>query len=359
MVPSPDPMKQQPDTGISRQEFLKLVTGVMAGLSIPGIATAAVAPKAGNTRAAPLDDAYLERGLTAMARAETWFDAHWGAGILAGYYLCRDHPLDAVTIAGIRKQMDTVIAVRGKQFAPLEDGRAERDLIEEVPTALSPAIEGGLRAHGHAVIFASLATRALRDAPEMARPKIVEPLCGLSRQIAKGRPQKPDASAQGYVGTQTMIEATFDSLARFRPLLGHPEVRRPNFTHMITHTEALMNLELMGYADLARSGHLGHRTHIGAPVPAVSESAPAGSEKTTLERVMSGTFWTDAVNTDHWKVKWNQTTNPNGDWIASGHLFKVLYSFHRLMSRIRDADKVRLVSAILLERYVNPAVQGG
>lgn len=156
-----------------------------------------------------------------------------------------------------------------------------------------------------------------------------------------------------------MIDATFDSLARFRPLLGHPDVRRPNFTHMITHTEALMNLELMGFADLARSGHSGQRTHISAAVPAVRKNSPAGAEETTMESVMNGTFWTDAVNTGHWKATWNQSNNPNGDWIASGHLFKVLYSYNRLMSRVRDADKVRLISAILLERYVNPAVRGG
>ena len=352
-------MKQHPDLRLSRQEFLKLVTGVLTGLGIPGVATAAAAPKTDGPRPSRLEDAYLERGLTAMARAETWFDAHWAAGILAGYYLCRDHPLDASTIAGIRKQMDTVIEVRGKQFTALGEGNADTGLIDEVPKALWPAIEGGLRAHGHAVIFASLATRALRDAPHMARPEIVQPLCGLSRQIAKLRPQKPDASAQGYAGSQAMIEATFDSLARFRPLLGHPGVRRPNFTHMVTHTEALLNLELMGFADLARAGHPGHRTHISAPVPAVTENAAAGAEKATLESIMSGTFWTDAMNAGRWKEKWNQSTNPNGDWIASGHLFKVLYSYHRLMSRLGDADKVRLCSAILLERYVNPSVQGG
>ena len=42
-----------------------------------------------------------------------------------------------------------------------------------------------------------------------------------------------------------------------------------------------------------------------------------------------------------------------------GHLFKVLYSYHRLIRRIEDKEKVRLCSMILLERYVNPNVQGG
>lgn len=346
-------MKPHLDTTLSRQEFLRLTTGILAGLGISGGSTAATF-----AAAEPLGDHYLVQGLTAMARAQTWFDAHWGAGILAGYYLCRDYPLDAATVAGIQRQMDTVIGMRAEQFTPLGKGSVDEKRIVEVLEALRPALKGGLRAHGHAVIFASLSIRALRDAPQMARAEIIEPLCGLSRQIARLKPQKPAADAQGYSDTQAMIEATFDSLARFRPLLGHPEIRRPNFTHMITHTEALMNLEQMGFADLARAGHLGHRTHISAPVPAVPEG-DTDTHCITLEKVMKGTFWTDATNTARWKEKWNQSSNPNGDWIASGHLFKVLYSHHRLISRIADADRVKQCSAILLERYMNPAVQGG
>lgn len=339
-------------TRMDRQGFLRLASGLLAGFV--GRDVVATSPEAGK----PLDDAYLQKGLTAMARARTWFDAHWGAGILAGYYLCRDHPLDAATVSGIQRQLDTVIEARAEQFTPMAGSAADEKRIAEVPQALLPAMQGGLRAHGHAVIFASLATRALRDAPQMARPEIVEALCGLSRQIAKLKPQRPAPDTQGYSGTRAMIEAVFDSLARFQPLLGHPQVRRPNFTHMITHTEALMNMEQMGYADLARAGHTGHRTHISAPVPEVPPST-AEEQRATLEKVMSGAFWSDAEQSERWRRKWSERDNPNGDWIASGHLFKVLYSYHRLLGRIEGAERKKLCTAILLERYVNPAVRGG
>lgn len=334
-----------------RHEFLKLASGLFARFGFSGVASAA-------ENSAALDPAYLERGLTAMARAQTWFDAHWGAGILAGYYLCRDHPRSADTVSGIRRQMDTVIEVRAQQFQPMPEGDADERRIEDIPKALLPAMQRGLRAHGHAVIFASLSTRALRDTPHMARADIIDALCGLSRQIAKLKPQRPTPATEGYTGTQAMIDATFDSLARFQPLLGHAEVRRPNFTHMITHTEALMNLEQMGFGDLARAGHLGHRLHISAPVPAVPNGS-AEVQRATLEKVMSGAFWSDTTNAGRWKEKWSQTANPSGDWIASGHLFKVLYSHHRLLSRLQDTEKAKLCTAILLERYINPSVQGG
>ena len=74
---------------------------------------------------------------------------------------------------------------------------------------------------------------------------------------------------------------------------------------------------------------------------------------------MSECYWENETNQAQWNRMWNATDNRNGYRIAAGHLFKVLYSYHRLIRRIEDKAKVRLCSMILLERYVNPNVQGG
>ena len=345
---------------MKRMEFLKLFTGIMGGLSIDSaFGDFANAMETELEGGAILDDSYLVKGLTGMVRADGWFDAHWGASVIAGYYLCRENQLDEQTLTGIKRQLDAMIRLRAAQFAPLPQESADETLIEDVPKALRPAMRGGLRAHGHAVIFASLSTKALRDMPQMAQPALIQGLCGLSRQIAKLVPQKPHGRAAAYADTQAMLDATFDSLTRFKGLLGRPSIRRPNFTHMMTHTEALMTLEMMGYPDLAKSGYASHRLHIGAPVPAINPTTNAVADHATLETLMSKSYWNDKENQDHWNRRWNSTNNRNGDWIASGHLFKVLYSFHRLIRRIEDREKVRLCSRILLERYQNPEVQGG
>ena len=263
------------------------------------------------------------------------------------------------TASSIKRQLDAVVRLRAAQFAPLSKELADATLIEQVPEALPAAINGGLRAHGHAVIFASLSTRALRDAPQMAYPTLVRGLCSLSHQIAKISPQTSSGSEPAYADTQAMIDATFDSLLRFKSLLGRPSILRPNFTHMITHTEALMNLAIMGYPELARSGYSGHQTHIGVPVPAIDIGTDALGDRATLEAIMSRDYWDDEVNQDRWIREWNTTDNRNGYWIAAGHLFKILYSYHRLIGRIKDQQKVRLCSSIILERYINPEVQGG
>jgi hypothetical protein len=157
-----------------------------------------------------------------------------------------------------------------------------------------------------------------------------------------------------------MVEALFDSLVRFKPLLGRPTVRRPNFTHMTTHTEALMTLESMGYTALAKTGQLGQQAHIGEPVPEFDpKEHPLVKSRVSLEKVMSEGYWESEENQRQWNKAWNGQTNRNGYWVAFGHLFKILYSYHRLIGRIKDNEQVRLCSEILLERYINPNVQFG
>lgn len=342
-----------------RNGFIKLSPDPVGGGSAPGTPDRN-APPAGQAESdSALDESYLAKGLTGMAQAESWFPAHLGAAVLAAYYLCRDNKLAPGTVAAIKSQIDSLIGTKPEQFAPLPSEAANEALIEEIPAALVPAIEGGLRAHGHAVIFASLSIRALREAPHLAQPKLISQLCGLSRQIAQMRPERP-TQGEPYADSQEMVDALFGSLARFGPLLGRPTVRRPNFTHMTTHTEALLSLELLGYPELARAGQLGQRTHIGAPVPEFDPTEhPVVESHPSLEQTMDAHFWEDEDHRQQWNRMWNKDTNPNGYWIAFGHLFKVLYSYHRLYPRIADKKKVRLCSKVLLERYFNPDVDGG
>ena len=348
---------------MNRKEFLQLCTGIIGGLGINGYASnAAIADGDDNNQ---LGTEYLVKGLTGMASTLTrpelkkwWFDGHYGAAVLAGYYLCKENSLDRRTVAAIKAELDKMIESQAALFAPFPDERVDAELIENVPKALGPAIDGGIRAGGHAVIFAALSTKALGDVPDMAQPTIVRGLTRLSRNIAKSRLHKPDGEAS-YSSTQAMIDATFDSVARFKDVLGRPSIKRPNFTHMFTHTDALMTLDTLGYADLVKAGHAGHSVHIGPTVPRIDREIHPKSNHATLDEVMHSSFWENKENQAQWSRKFNVKTNRNGLWLAAGHLFKVLYAFHRLSKQIKDEKKVRLCSMLLLERYFNPDVQGG
>lgn len=344
---------------MTRKEFIRLTTGLASGLGLHAAGEHPLGAAVASRSRSGLDESYLELGLLGMAGAGSWFPAHLGAAVLAGYYLCRENHFDAETQGAIKAQIDALIKTQPGQFQGPAKEKPDRELIERIPAALAPAVAGGLRAHGHAVIFATLALKALRDAPHMAQPRLVNQLCGLSREIARKAPRAPQDETP-YASPQAMVEANFDSLARFKDLLGRPGIRRPNFTHMTTHTEALLTLGSMGYRDLAKQGHAGHRAHIGEPVPSFDPARhPVTGPSASLEEVGSREYWQDPEHLRQWNQAWNEKNNPNGYWIAFGHLFKLLYSYHRLVGLIDDPEKVRLCSRILLERYFNPAVQGG
>ena len=341
---------------IMRREFVELLAAILGGM---GIGRLAEASNSEESNGMSLDDSYLEKGLTGMAQSKGWFNAHLGAAVLAGYYMCKENQLSTGTVAGIKKQLDALIQIHKAQFTPFPKVAADKSLIEEVSASLGPAVEGGLRAHGHAVIFTTISTRALRDAPHMAIRPLITRLCAHNGAIAKKKPAQPEIRSD-YTDAQAMVEALFDTLVRFKPLLGRPTVRRPNFTHMTTHTEALMTLESMGYTELAKTGQLGQQAHIGEPVPEFDpKEHPLVKSRVSLEEVMSEGYWESEENQRQWNKAWEAKTNPNGYWVAFGHLFKVLYSYHRLIGHIKDKEKVRLCSGILLERYINPNVQGG
>jgi hypothetical protein len=116
----------------------------------------------------------------------------------------------------------------------------------------------------------------------------------------------------------------------------------------------------MGYSELARTGFLGHQAHIGVSVPEFNPlDHPIDTPPLTTAEAMSKSYWEKQENQEQWRNAWHVSTNPNGYWLAYGHLFKVLYSYNRLIGRIDDKEKVSLCSQILLERCVNPRVQGG
>lgn len=348
---------------MKRQEFLQLCTGIISGLGIHGFVKDAAGTETNGKN--QLSEEYLVKGLTGMASTLTrsvgskwWFDGHYGAAVLSGYYLCKENRLDGRTVAAIKTELDKMMASQAELFAPLPEEPADAELIENVPKALGPAIDGGIRAGGHAVIFAALSTKALRDIPKMAQPTVIKGLIRLSRNIAKSRLHKPDGEAS-YASTQAMIDATFDSVARYKELLGRPSIKRPNFTHMFTHTDALMTLETLGYPDLVKAGHPGHSVHITHDVPKIDPKIHPKVKLATLDEVMHSSYWENEENQAQWSKRFHVKTNRNGLWLAAGHLFKVLYAFHRLSKRIKDEEKVRLCSTILLERYFNPDVQGG
>ena len=101
---------------IMRREFVELLAGILGGM---GIGTLAEASDSEKSSGVLLDDSYLEKGLTGMAQSKGWFNAHLGAAVLAGYYMCKENQLSTGTVAGIKKQLDALIRIHKAQYHQL------------------------------------------------------------------------------------------------------------------------------------------------------------------------------------------------------------------------------------------------
>lgn len=314
--------------------------------------------------APPPEQEYFVKGLTAMARAcdrPGWFQAHWGAAVLASSYLCRENDLDARLKTAVRAQTDALIRHFEPYFQPLPDEEPDPKLVGKVEQALEEPITGH-RAHGHAVTFATLGLRALKELPRMATPKVVEGLCRISRRIGR-IPAAPDHAYNrehplgDYADPGAIVEATFDCLLRYEGV-HFDALKRPNFTHRITYTDALVQLHGMGHGELAARGHASHGIYVNTAPPAGTKRGRRPHPQANLETLFSPAFWEDEDHARAWRVKFDAEKNRMGEWIV-GHLFKVLYSYLRLRKRVKDEEKARRVDAIVLERYVDPTAKGG
>ncbi|MCA8957581.1 MAG: hypothetical protein KDC87_16015 [Planctomycetes bacterium] len=358
---------------IDRRRFVRRA-GTAAMLPwLPKVLGSCTATRADSTAAAAvppqgLGNDYLVHGLTGMARAcqkPGWFQAHWGAAVLAAHYLCRDNPLDARLVRAVRTQADALIDKQAFYFRPLEGGAPDPQLTARVAAALEQPI-AGLRSHGHAATFAALALRALRDAPSMATPQVVDGLCAISQRIGRNRPLLDHAfnrqhPLEDYGDERSLAEALFACTLRYEgiryPGFAANAARRPNFTHQSTYTDALIQLHRMGYHDLARRGHAAHRIYVNtAPAKDLPRGRPM-HPRARFDVVMSADFWELESNIRAWSADFSDKERM-GDWLV-GHVFKGLYALARLRRLVHDPETVRRVDQIVLERYVDPTVAGG
>ncbi|HZG80446.1 MAG TPA: hypothetical protein VEZ13_06685 [Brevibacillus sp.] len=226
-----------------------------------------------------LDD-YLELGVVAMARAaeDGWFGGHYGAALLAGYFMSRDYELPEHVKDGIERTCESFRLLKPAWFAPLEkEEKADPTLLESVIAGLGENVKR-LRTSGHGLALGVLALRTLRERPDLIQPRIVTGLVALLKATAEDRPNRywgiPDygmvteddiSGIPSYQTPATMAKHTFAELQTVIPnrvIDGQRYFFEGEVTHSITHAEALTNLDRFGYADLAQAGIRNHRVQM-------------------------------------------------------------------------------------------------
>ncbi len=304
----------------SRRDFLRLAAAV--GLLGPVVMGDADPPKP-----CPLGPEYLGKGLAALSDAHNrgWLQGHSGAAVLATYYFCKENALDERTTHALGKQIDAFIAKSPEEFPAPDPGRGRAEplrIVEQLDGQIAD-----LRVGGHDVIFASLALKALRDLPEYAAPAIVDGICELLRLIVARRRPDPDTPFNQehplppYRSTKDIATVTLQ--ATLRPWGDVSRVGASGVIHWITHADAVVTLEDLGYADLAKRGHAAQRLHI-------NQAVTGGEQREPLRAAI------DWLGAEYWESDTSRKLFEN-TWLA-GHAFKLPYSLFRMLRLAEDQE---------------------
>jgi hypothetical protein len=272
-----------------------------------------------------VDDRYLSLGLAGMVAAGEPFMAHFGAALLAGWWIERDLALPPDASRAMVRQAEAMVAKHAWLFA---------DVAPSVPTGrayeIVEAIDDGLDhtwAIGHDVIYAALVTRTLEARPELASGAVVDGVLSVLRQcrtqpmdVVGGVFDVRDAGADEVSSEEV---ATNGSLAAvtLRTMLEFDHVylglHQGDIGHLADHAHALIALERLGHADTAQRGRRGFREHLAA-LRRVRHSIA------DLPEIIDG-FVADPREPAYW-----DRASSSNDW-AVGHVFKYPYAMFDLL----------------------------
>lgn len=283
-------------SSLIRRDFLRLSTGVISGMIVPGLLSRSIGGE--DVRAAtanPIDESFLSRGLNALARAHhmSSMAGHLGASLIAGYFVGEQRPnLDPAVYKGVSGDLARVLrgeSVFGKKmsrkstlsdaelFEPFPKEKPDATLIDDIAEGLEKGIDQP-RQSGHNVIFASLAIRALKHHPEHATPSIVDGIRKLMALFANETPGSgyygkkrgrihgnkitlPDDDGTSiYNDMDAMTMAVLDEVINMAP-----ETHRSGYggmVHLINHAAAIVDLADHGYDELAQRAIQSHRQHL-------------------------------------------------------------------------------------------------
>jgi hypothetical protein len=272
--------------------------------------------------------------------------AHFGAALLAGWWFERDHGLGDDVAEAMARQADLLVE-RNQALFQLERSPAPQRSVPDPERTWSDLVsELGGQMHqvwaiGHDAIFVTLALRTLKERPELTTADLVD---GLRKVLAWCRARPIEQTMATLYGIdvsdvradQVDLDASVDmpaQLARLalETLIGfervHWGVHQGNIGHIMDHAQALLELERLGFADVARTGWTAFRKHV-AVLRRLQELTLDQPEvdRVVLEDPRGPSYWALDLSWNNW---------------AYGHAFKYPYHLHDLARLIDDRALLR------------------
>jgi hypothetical protein len=291
-----------------------------------------------------MEISYLEKGLSALANAghmapRKWGEGHWGAAVIAAYFLCIENDLRRSVFELIRAQVDMFMTHKPDLFEVIaSEDMLELDVATEIILKAFHPRAGELCAIGHNVIFTSLGIKALTHCKAMRSRKVVE---GIAKMISafsrnpgyfsvNNKPRVIHPTSEHFVGDViggNSFEYARSVLEFFSKTdrTYDEELRDMQVGHILTHGEAIVSLSDSGQIDLAKQAYGAFLVRMKLFEEARA-LAPVMNGKSKKEFVdpRSEAFWSRDLGNKHW---WD-----------SGHAFKYVYSMLNLLRHVGEIE---------------------
>jgi hypothetical protein len=262
----------------------------------------------------------IEQGLVGLANAGVlnggnWFVGHFGAEVLSLAFLLLNKRVDKSTEPLVLDRIGGVINAHTQFFeTPLPMMQAAKslrlkDFEEKVETSIS-----NLYVDGHHTIYSALALRALSLYPELARPEIIDGLialldacetAGYDRYYGLNNRSFTDKKLIEKFSFNSSLKAAEVMLSQHCAVITDRDVDGEYYffsgsrLHLITHAQALLELEQLGYANLVKVGLSGLTKHC---ICIEASAVPNGAEPYKVKHKLdprAANFWQRAKTNPH------------------------------------------------------------
>ena len=262
----------------------------------------------------------VEKGLQGLANAGLlngghWFVGHFGAEVLSLAFILIDKQVDKSIEPLVQARINTCVNTQASFFeTPISCEETDRHLsLDDFYCATRSSI-AQLYVDGHHTIYAALALRALKLYPDLARPEIIKGLLALLEACeSAGFDRYYGLDNKAFFDKQFTDKFSFSSAkqAACVALKQHSQVITDQSVgdefyffsgsrlHLITHAQALLELEQLGFSDLVAVGLPTYAKHC---ICIDASQVPEGVQAYQVRRVLdprTKAFWQREVTNPH------------------------------------------------------------
>jgi hypothetical protein len=262
----------------------------------------------------------IEQGLVGLANAGVlnggnWFVGHFGAEVLSLAFLLLKKRVHKNAEPLVLERIGVVINTHTQFFeTPLPIRHSAKSLrLKDFEAKVETSI-ANLYVDGHHTIYLALALRALCLYPELARPEIIHGLivlldacetAGFDRYYGLDDQSFSDKKLIEKFSFNSSLKAVEVALSQHSNVITDREVDGVYYflsgsrLHLVTHAQALLELEQLGYAGLVKLGLSGLTKHC---ICIEASAVPVGAEPYISKSMFdprAANFWQRAKTNPH------------------------------------------------------------